>query len=44
MNEESLKLDKLYVELLARGFTWLDTGTNEGLLGGAQFVETIEPR
>ncbi len=32
------------VELLGRGFTWLDTGTHQSLLQAAQFVETIEER
>lgn len=44
INEEYLKQDKLNVELLGRGFTWLDTGTYESLLDAALFVQTIEKR
>lgn len=39
-----LKRGELTVELLGRGFTWLDTGTHQSLLQAAQFVETIEER
>lgn len=42
INEMYLKQNKLNVEMLGRGFTWLDTGTHESLLEAAQFVETIE--
>ena len=34
----------MHVELLGRGFAWLDTGTHASLLEAAQFVETIEKR
>lgn len=44
INQEYLKQGRLHVNLLGRGFTWLDTGTNESLLSAAQFVETIETR
>ncbi len=44
VNEEYLKRDKLQVELLGRGFAWLDTGTHDSLLDAGLFVQTIEHR
>lgn len=44
LNEMYLQQGKLNVEMLGRGFAWLDTGTHESLLEAAQFVETIEKR
>jgi glucose-1-phosphate thymidylyltransferase len=44
LNEMYLEQGKLNVEMLGRGFAWLDTGTHESLLEAAQFVETIEKR
>ena len=44
VNREYLRRGNLHVELLGRGFAWLDTGTHESLLEAAQFVETIERR
>ncbi len=44
INEEYLKKDKLKVELLGRGFAWLDTGTHDSLIEAGQFVQTIEHR
>jgi len=44
VNEVYLKMGKLKVELLGRGFAWLDTGTHESLLEAGQFVHTIEKR
>lgn len=44
LNEMYLQQSKLNVEILGRGFAWLDTGTHESLLEAAQFVETIEKR
>lgn len=44
VNEEYLKRGKLKVELLGRGMAWLDTGTHEGLLEAANFIETIQKR
>lgn len=43
LNEYVLR-DKLHVELLGRGFAWLDTGTHESLLEASQFIEIIEKR
>ena len=44
VNRAYLQQGNLNVELLGRGFAWLDTGTHESLLEAAQFVETIEKR
>lgn len=44
VNEEYLKQNKLEVELLGRGFAWLDTGTHDSLIEAGQFVQTIEHR
>ena len=44
INEEYLKRNQLHVELLGRGFAWLDTGTHDSLLEAGQFVQTIEKR
>jgi glucose-1-phosphate thymidylyltransferase len=44
VNRAYLKQGRLNVELLGRGFAWLDTGTHESLLEAAQFVETVEKR
>ena len=44
INEEYLKQGKLKVELLGRGFAWLDTGTHDSLIEAGQFVQTIEHR
>lgn len=44
LNEMYLNQKRLNVEMLGRGFAWLDTGTHESLLEAAQFVETIEKR
>jgi len=44
INEEYLKRNQLKVELLGRGFAWLDTGTHDSLIEAGQFVQTIEHR
>lgn len=44
VNQMYLERGDLNVELLGRGFAWLDTGTHESLLEAGQFVETIEKR
>ncbi|MBL1272306.1 MAG: glucose-1-phosphate thymidylyltransferase RfbA [Oceanospirillales bacterium] len=44
INNAYLEMEQLNVEVLGRGFAWLDTGTHESLLEAAQFVETIERR
>lgn len=44
VNQMYMQRGDLSVELLGRGFAWLDTGTHESLLEAAQFVETIEKR
>ena len=44
LNEEYMKMNKLYVETFGRGMTWFDTGTHDALLETASFVQTIEKR
>ena len=44
VNQEYLKQKNLKVELLGRGFAWLDTGTHDSLMEAGQFIETIEKR
>jgi glucose-1-phosphate thymidylyltransferase len=44
VNEEYLKQNRLKVELLGRGYAWLDTGTHESLLEAGNFIEVIEKR
>jgi len=44
VNEKYLKEDNLKVELMGRGYAWLDTGTHESLLEASSFVQTIENR
>lgn len=42
VNKRYLELGELDVELMGRGFAWLDTGTHESLLEASTFIETIE--
>ena len=44
VNRAYLEMGKLHVELLGRGFAWLDTGTFDSLMEASQFIETIEKR
>ena len=44
LNDLYLKQDRLHVELLGRGFAWLDTGTMDSLVDAADFVRTLEKR
>lgn len=44
LNQMYLDLGKLDVELLGRGFAWLDTGTHDSLIEASQFIHTIEKR
>ena len=44
VNNEYLKRGKLQVEVLGRGFAWLDTGTYDSLMDAGQYVQTIEHR
>ncbi len=44
VNQQFLEQGKLKVELMGRGYAWLDTGTHESLLEASQFVETLEKR
>lgn len=44
LNRVYLEQNKLHVELLGRGFAWLDTGTHDALLEAGHFIQTIEHR
>lgn len=44
LNNEYLKMGKLNVQILGRGFAWLDTGTYDSLLEAAEFVRIMEKR
>ncbi len=44
VNQHYLEQDALKVEVMGRGFAWLDTGTHESLLDASNFIQTIENR
>jgi glucose-1-phosphate thymidylyltransferase len=44
LNQDYLNEDRLRVELMGRGYAWLDTGTHESLLEASNFIQTIENR
>jgi glucose-1-phosphate thymidylyltransferase len=44
LNQDYLNEDRLKVELMGRGYAWLDTGTHESLLEASNFIQTIENR
>jgi len=44
VNQMYLKEQRLSVEIMGRGYAWLDTGTHESLLEASTFIETIEKR
>ena len=44
LNQDYLAEQRLKVELMGRGYAWLDTGTHESLLEASMFIQTIENR
>jgi glucose-1-phosphate thymidylyltransferase len=44
LNRIYMQMGKLHVEIMGRGYAWLDTGTHESLLDASQFIATIEHR
>ena len=44
LNRLYLERGKLHVEIMGRGYAWLDTGTHESLLDASQFIATLENR
>ncbi len=44
LNRLYMEAGKLHVEIMRRGYAWLDTGTHESLLDASQFIATIEHR
>ena len=44
VNDAYLKLNQLQVEIMGRGYAWLDTGTHDSLLDAAGFIATLQRR
>ena len=44
INQSYLERSQLSVEIMGRGYAWLDTGTHESLIEASNFIETIEHR
>ena len=44
LNRLYLEQDALHVEIMGRGYAWLDTGTHDSLLDAGQFIATLERR
>jgi glucose-1-phosphate thymidylyltransferase len=44
LNNLYLEQGRLHVEIMGRGYAWLDTGTHESLLEAGQFIATLERR
>jgi glucose-1-phosphate thymidylyltransferase len=44
VNEAYLNMNQLHVEIMGRGFAWLDTGTHDSLLDAAGFIATLQKR
>jgi glucose-1-phosphate thymidylyltransferase len=44
VNEAYLKINQLQVEIMGRGYAWLDTGTHDSLLEAAGFIATLQKR
>jgi len=44
VNQEYLNMGRLNVQLMERGFAWLDTGTHESMMDASNFIETVEKR
>ncbi len=44
VNQEYLQREQLKVEIMGRGYAWLDTGTHESLMEASSFIQTIENR